>query len=339
MKRGWTLGLLAAAAVAGCGDIIGLGDYDLDGSVDAFVPDTGTGDAQPDAQPDVKNDVIVADVVIPPSCGPTTAVCVPELPTGWAWAVYDPDARPACASGYAAPKDVEEGIDAGPASCACGCTTNNPSCNAGNLTITGGTNGSCNNISNQTDVADGGCNALTQFTTNGASISVTGPTPTGGSCTPSPSQTVPSVGYDHQGRTCDMTATPGDAGCSAGNVCVPNPAPFAMCISQAGAQTCPAGYPTQHVVGSALTDTRGCTACGCTFDAGACLGTATLYTNTFCTTNAQAIPADGTCTQVNGNRTWRGYSYAPTTSASCAGTAVSPDGGVVFSDLTTICCK
>lgn len=328
-----TTGLLLALALAGCGDIIGLDGYDLDGSVDAIASDSG-GDV---VQADVKNDVVSDGGSDAPSCNQATSVCVPDLPSGWAWNVYDPDTRTLCATGYATPTDVEEGIDAGPANCVCGCTTTNPTC-TGNVTITAGTNGGCNNISNQNDTADAACNALTQFSTNGASISVTGPAPAGGSCAPAPSQTLPAVGHDHYGRTCALTATP-TGGCTAGNVCVPNPTPFTMCVSQAGVNACPAGFPTQHLVGTTLADTRGCTACGCTFDAGACVGTATLNTNVGCTTGATNITANGTCQQVNGNRTWHGFAYAPASTASCGGTAVSADGGVAFSDLTTVCCE
>ena len=323
--------LVFVAALVGCGDIIGLGDYDLDGgSIDAMPSDAAqsdvvqTTDGGSEASPDGS------------ACG-AASVCVPDLPSGWSWAVYDPDARGACASGYATPTDVEEGIDAGAATCGCGCTTTNPSC-TGSVTITAGNNTACNNTTNQTDTTGANCNTLTQFnTTNGSSISVTGPTPTGGSCTPTPSTTLPPVGYDHQGRTCALTAT--TSACGAGNVCVPDPSPFGVCVSQAGTNACPAAFPTQHLVGTTLADTRGCTSCGCTFDIGTCEGTATLYGNTGCSMGAQNITANGTCTAVFGNRSWRAFAYTPTTNASCAGTAVTADGGVAFADVTTVCCK
>jgi hypothetical protein len=328
---GATAALGALAALGGCGDIIGLGGYtDGDGSV---VLDSGGGDAK-------------GDVVVPPpdagpdgaACNSATSVCVPDLPSGgWAWAAYDPDARVACAASYASPTDVEEGIDAGDAVCSCGCTMTNPDCTTGNVTITAGSNGACDNFTNQTDPASANCHALTTFGTSNDSISVTGPAPSGGSCSPTSSQTLPPVAYAHQGRTCGYAGTPG-GGCAAGSVCVPDPAPFAMCIAQVGTVACPAGFPTQHLVGTSVTDTRSCSACGCTFDAGACTGTTTLYTTSNCSTGNQNVTADGNCHTVNGNRTWRGYQYNPTSTASCAGTAVSPDGGVAFADITTVCC-
>jgi hypothetical protein len=320
----------------GCGDIIGLDGYtDNDSSTDA------TSDAQ--------GDVIGSDVVpqdggsdVTPTCNLQTSVCVPDLPSGWAFTIYDPDTRPACATGYGAQTDVEEGIDAGAAVCTCGCTTTNPDCHTGKLGITGGNNGGCNNFTNQTDVATAGCNTLTQFTTtNGNQVSTTPPAPSGGSCTPSGTQTIPAVGYGHQGRTCAFEAGAPGGGCTTGQVCLPSPGTFDTCVSQAGNVACPAdaGYPTQHVIGSSITDTRGCTTCGCAFDAGSCGGTVTLWTDTGCANNSTPIAATGTCTNVNGNRTWKGYSYVASTTASCSGTPVAADGGVVFADVTTVCCK
>ena len=338
MRR--TLVLLVSVPVMlwGCGDIIGLDGYtDGDGSVltDA-TSDTGQGDViGSDATPkDGGNDVVT-------TCNTQTSVCVAAAPSGWTFTTYDPDNRNACASGYGAPSDVEEGIDAGPAACTCGCTTASPDCHSGKLGIQGGSNNTCDNINTQTDPADAGCQMLgTQFfTTGGNKIATTPPTPVGGSCTASGSQTIPGIGYAHQGRTCAFEAGAPGGGCTSGQVCIPSPGTAQTCISQAGDVACPAGYPTQHTIGTKVTDTRGCTPCGCTFDAGSCGGTVTMWTDTACSNNGTPIPANGTCTTVGGNRTWRGYSYAPQTTASCSGTPVSPDGGVVFTDVTTVCCK
>ena len=326
----------APAVFWGCGDIIGLDGYtDGDGSILA--------DATSDAQGDViGNDVAPKDggADVAPVCNLDASVCVPTLPSGWAFTIYDPDTRPACANGYGAALDVEEGIDAGPAACTCGCTTTNPDCHSGKLGVQGGTNNTCDNLSTQTDVADAGCNTLTSFATTGGKVAATPPAPVGGSCTPSGTQTIPGVAYAHQGRTCEYEAGAGGGGCGTGEVCIPSPGSFDTCISQAGNVACPAdaGYPTQHIIGSKIADTRSCTACGCSFDAGSCGGTVTIWGDTGCSNNSTAIPATGTCTNV-GNHTWRGYSYVSQTTASCTGTPVAPDGGVVFSDVTTVCCK
>src|SRR5579859_7487143 len=89
----------AVLPMVACGDIIGLDGYtEGDGTAPDVTTDTGGGDARPD----VKVSDAGKDVVVPPSCG-TASVCVPALPTGWAWAVYSPDSRPGCATGYSTP--------------------------------------------------------------------------------------------------------------------------------------------------------------------------------------------------------------------------------------------
>jgi hypothetical protein len=331
--------LLGAVVLAGCGDIIGLDGYTGD---DASVVDATGSDAAGDVVgQDVKNDVTPVDAgsdVVEAGCAGPEFACVPPLPSGWAWAVYNPDARPACATGYVSPTDVEEGIDASAATCGCTCTTTDPSCTTNKLTITAGSNVACNNVTNGTSTSGAGCNTTNFTTAAGSSISVTGPTPSGGSCTPVPKETLPEAGVDHQGRTCTTDAG-GAPGCSGGDICMPNPAPFNVCVSQAGVQSCPAGFPNSHLVGTTLTDTRSCSTCGCAFDAGACNGTATFYTNhPGCSLGAQAVPVDGVCTAATAQK-YVGYTYAATSTASCAASAVSPDGGVVFADETTVCCQ
>jgi hypothetical protein len=104
---------------------------------------------------------------------------------------------------------------------------------------------------------------------------------------------------------------------------------------------CPSGFPNQHLVGTMVDDTRGCTACSCTFDAGAttCGGNVVFYTNGTCTTGAKTVVANSGCTGVNGN-TYTNIIYTPSTlTASCAPSTVGADGGAVFGDLTTVCCQ
>jgi hypothetical protein len=343
MRRTWFLLAAAPLVVWGCGDIIGLDGYS-DGDSSVVTDATADVIGSDVVGKDVGNDVAPNDGgnEAGPTCNTQTSICVPDLPTGWAFTTYDPDNRNPCANGYGSPNDVQEGIDAGPAQCSCGCTTTNPDCHSGKLSIQAGFNNTCDNINTQTDVADAGCNTLTAFTTSNNNVAVIPPTPVGGSCTASPSQTIPAVGYAHQGRTCDYEAGAPGLGCGNGQVCIPSTGTAGACISQTGDVACPAdaGYPTQHTIGTAVTDTRGCSACACTFDAGSCGGNLTLWTDTACSNNGTQIPATDTCTKASGNnRTWRGYSYVSQTTASCAGTPATPDGGVAFNSVTTVCCK
>ena len=337
--------LVAAAALAGCGDILGLDGYsEGDGSLDVTT-DQGNGG---DASPDVKKDVSPSDGGSDVSQGTCTTgnVCVPTLPAGWAWTVYSQDSRSACGLGYGTPTDVEEGIDAGAATCTCGCSVTGGTCTSGNLTINSGTNTACNNITaNQTDTAASGCQTLSatiaDFGQTGPMISVVGAVITGGSCAPIADASVPPVGYGHQGRTCAPTSAP-DAGCGGGNVCVPNPAPFSPCIAQTGNNACPTAFPNQHLIGSTLSDTRGCAGCGCTFDGGTCGGSVTFFrdgTAGTCTSGTTStVTVNGTC-QTVGAHGWNDYKYSPDGGGACTPTgSATADGGVVFTDLTTVCC-
>jgi len=233
---------------------------------------------------------------------------------------------------------VNEGLNASDATCGCGCTTTQPSCTTGNLTILAGSNGmACNNQANQTDPATTSCTATNpNFATNNAGISVTGPAPSGGSCAANGTKMVPAVTFAHNGRTCEYTGMTG-GGCTNGNVCAADPKPFVACIAQKGMQACPTGWPVQHLVGSMVTDTRDCSACTCQFNAGTCTGTATFYSDSQCQNNATNVAVDGACHAVT-NRTYRGYKYAPTTNASCTGSNSAPTGKAAFGDLETVCC-
>lgn len=359
---------LSSLLLMGCGDLMGLngytdavdggGDASRDASPDA-VADTGAdsaADSGADASPDAADSG--ADACAPKTedctngtdddcdglsdCMDTDCTtgftCVPPLPNGWTWATYAQNSRPACATGYGSPKDVNEGIVAAAATCGCACGTTNPTCTGGNLTIHAGSGGGCVNVTNQTGPASAGCHVLgASFGTNNQNISVAGPAPSGGSCTPNGTSMVPALTYQHQGRTCGYAGAAG-AGCTMGNVCLPKANPFNACVSMTGMNACPNGFPVQHLVGSNVTDTRGCSQCTCAFNAGTCAGTATFYTNNACANNPQTVAVDGACHGV-ANRTWTSYTYAPANAGvSCAPSAVNPNGAAAFSDLTTVCC-
>ncbi len=336
------VGLLTMVVLAGCGDIIGLNGYtdEVYGSADGGGRGGGDAGCVPTGAENCTNgiddDCNGLGDCMDQACT-TGFTCVPPLPNGWSWAAYAPDARPNCAAGFNMPRDVEEGINAANATCGCTCTTNNPSCTVGNLSITAGGNNTCDDVTTQSRQAAAGCNALSpQFTTSGESISVKGPAPSGGGCTANATKSVPSVSYQHQGRTCTYAGSSG-GGCGNGNACTPKATPFTTCVSKMGTNTCPNGFPVPHFVGSMLTDTRDCTQCTCGFNAGTCGGTATFYTDTGCTQNAENVTADAQCHAV-ADRNWRRYSYTPQNSPSCTASAVNATGSASFSDLQTVCC-
>lgn len=347
MNRRVLVACCAISLALGCADVFGLGDYtEQDGG-----PDATATDATPDSTPDSSelegggdadaSDAVTSDADDSGDAGDgavttvCTGVCVPPLPSGWTFVAYDRAFRPSCSTGYGTPTDVEEGLSAGAATCACTCATAAPSCSSIAVTAgDAGTNG-CNNQTTQTVTTDGGCTSMAALTTQGEKMSAT-VTPTGGGCTPDASVSVPAVSYAYQGRICEPLGAPG-GGCDAG-VCFPPPSPYGLCVYQAGAVACPTGYPVQYGVGSTVTDTRGCSACTCGYDGGTCGGNVTFYTGTTCNLQSQTITADGTCQAVT-NQTFKGFQYAPSaTGASCTPSATTPTGDAGFADLATVCC-
>ena len=329
-------------------------DAVADAVADARVDADGGGDVGVDATPDasgcvptgaelcsdgVDNDCNGQTDCTDPAC---TAgyTCVPPLPNGWSWTAYDQGARPTCATGFTTPTDVDEGPIAPAATCGCGCTTTSPTCTGGTLTVTGGTTGvnGCQDGTNRSESAIAGCRSLSlPINAVGWKVNATGPVPSGGSCTASPTVNKFAVSYEYQGRTCAFAGNVG-AGCGGGDVCAPKAAPFTMCVAAAGDLACPTGFLVKHPIGTVVTDTRGCSACTCALNPGTCGGALTLYSDSACSLGAAPVTVNGTCQSV-ANASYVNYTYASQSNgSSCAGSAVAATGSAAFSDLRTVCC-
>lgn len=270
------------------------------------------------------------------ACDPGN-VCAPPAPDGWQLEAYHPSARPGCAPGYTAPSDVEEGIVAPDATCDCSCTLTPPSCDVGSMSFTAGTDTACTNRATLAlSAAASSCTLVSSSfnVKNSESFSVSGPAPAGGSCAPSVAKSVAPPSPSSLGQLC-MPAQPPSGACS-GGACLPDPSPFRLCVSQVGRAACPSGYPIEHEVGAHVADTRDC-ACGCSFDAGKCEGTATFFYDTACTKNPTAIPVDGDCHDASATNKVSAYTYAPMSTAACTPTG-GPTGAATFADARTVCC-
>jgi hypothetical protein len=307
--------LLALVSIAfGCAEIYGLGDY-------------------------TEGDASLADVVTDVATEPLPVydggcTCVPDVPTGWTPIAYNQAFESNCATNYGNPINVLEGITAAAASCGCTCSVG---MNCNSLMVASGDSGTCNNQTSQTVPWDGGCVGITTISAGSkASIKPSG----GGGCTPNATVGLPDASTANNGRLCELLVAPAPTGCSSG-VCVPSAAPYVFCVHQNGvAAACPAGYPTQHVIGTKFQEGRACTQCTCDFDAGnGCGGTATLYAGGACSASSQNINADGTCQTLTGNQSLKSMTYQPSTStASCTPSQPTPTGSVTFSDSQTVCC-
>jgi hypothetical protein len=171
------------------------------------------------------------------------------------------------------------------------------------------------------------------------------PQSTGGNCS-TPGVATGPLTFSARDRVCSPTSAQG-AGCI-GNVCTPAlSGGYFACIMQsasgASAPACPPGpLSVQRTVGSGPSVT--CSNCGCSVSA-RCTGTVTVYSNSGCTQDPVAVPADGNCygfVTLGGTSTAvASYTYtggAPS-SVGCAATGTSSAQSVVLNGLATVCCS
>ncbi len=168
----------------------------------------------------------------------------------------------------------------------------------------------------------------------------TSPKPTMSACTPSTgSATLPPVGWTTDGVVCGLgtgAVTCGDAG-----ACAPAPAgPFApaWCVFQKGAQTCPPGFPLQHVWEDVASDDRTCTACTCGDASGAtCATTTALYGDAQCLSQVSTLKSDSDCNGVT-NAQAAIATITVSGTPSCPAGGGTPTGSATTTPETTVCC-
>jgi hypothetical protein len=146
-----------------------------------------------------------------------------------------------------------------------------------------------------------------------------------------------------QAMVCQPTGS-SPAGCTAGQECVPAaPGGFEthFCVTKAGSNSCPAGFPTQHLYYADVSDNRACGPCSCDPPTGVdcnANGRVTTWGNNMCTANqgASASPLPSGCMTASATH-GLGFTTTPT-GGSCAPTGGQPTGSVSPQTITTICC-
>jgi hypothetical protein len=344
-----------AVALVGCGlDAGGLLDTSdaasvgvLDGTVDVMVDQgqPGPSDAAADATAESMSDAS------PPS--PDGGPCVPDdsgacfvVPTGWTPIAVDLTDTATCPSGFVAPPvEVVEGPTA--TSSACGCPTCNetalPTCTSGAVhnffDFNGGQCGTPGQPSQSNNNPPGTC--LTDLYTGGWSlisdVQYVPPSASGGSCTAPSSIQKSGITFAGRGRVCTPS---GEAAmnCDDAGLCAPQlPAPFSVCVSQSGNQSCPAPFSIKHYAGTDVT--FNCAACGC-HEVAACAGTMTTFTDGSCQSNAWAVAADGKCRGTgNPNRSNGSYIFTGTVAShQCSIISVPTATNLALVNDQTICC-
>jgi len=243
--------------------------------------------------------------------------------------------------------DVLEGPDTSSV-CGCNCALSTPpTCATGAIAVKYDANFnhsplSCGSTGNPATMAESTSCSTMLYTGNplgyqSLDLSYTPPSPTGGTCTPSPLANTGNLTYASQDRIC----TPNTEPCT-GSDCTPSfGAGWGVCISSAGSLSCPGTtFTTRHIVGGTATFTCSST-CSCQVT-GTCPGTITLYTNNNCTGTEQSVPVNGTC--LNGSNAYNSNNYASyeytagTPQSSCDPTGTSTAQNVGQSNVQTVCC-
>ena len=160
----------------------------------------------------------------------------------------------------------------------------------------------------------------------------------GGSCAPAPLAVVPPSSWRVSARAC-ASAGPVEKGtCEGAQLCVPLPgAPMAPrpCIFRAGDVACPAAdFTAKHVVYAAADDTRRCTPCTCGPPAGAvCNATVARGCGG---TDGVSLPAS--CAALSNAFQVELVDAGVPSGGACAAAGGAPDGALVPTSPTTLCC-
>jgi len=254
-----------------------------DGTVDSGEVDAERSDAResdaPGADAPASDAPFVPDAYEepPPRCGGAYS-CVASAPAGWEGPLelyLGPGAAPPCTQNFAGPSyDGHNGLNAAPASCGCSCqSAQGVQCSAVTISFADGATCSAASLAcASTTLSPSTCTPIDERMNCPLAVTVdmsaASSNPSGGSCLPFPSNSIPVATWSTNGRACVSAVAPGgQSDCPGGSVCAPQSAlPFqtGLCIAQSGDVACPTtGYTVKHVLFVAVDDTRGCSACGC----------------------------------------------------------------------------
>jgi hypothetical protein len=336
-----------AATLTACG-LDDQGVLPLDGS----APTDARVDVAPDTQGvDAPRVDVVTGCPTPPDCSNPACtsqgyVCTPPAPAGWsiASAVFTNDS--ACPAGFGPSQKLTADPKADPAECGCTCSIgSSPSCVVGSIVSSTGNGSSCMAGDLTEDANDGACMNGTFNWTNYDKVTST-PGPTGGTCSATPTTTVPAY-TSTTSYVCPLLAAAPTTGCMGGEVCVATTSARSQCVVQSGSSlACPATYTVSHDVGGSVVDSR---ACGGPCECGAPTGTTctemtwTFYGMQNCKGGSGTINLDGNCdtTGVLGTGQTLSYQYTATPAGATCGTATSTPsagGSVSLMDPETLCC-
>lgn len=265
--------------------------------------------------------------------------CAATAPGGWIgpFAVNTaspPNASQQCPQGWTEHGSGFVDLVALPATCDCNCVPSAATCT---VDATYYSDSACT-IPNEAGSSSGGCDNLSTQT-NHDYVRVIGE-PAGVGCSPAEQYVVPPTAWNEASVMCSPPQMPV---CDQG-VCLPVAPPGfedRWCVMADGEQACPGGpYSAQRIRYSSLTDTRGCTPCGCSVQGTpTCAGPFREYT-VFCSVQLDEVTIDGECqpSLAGAIDAWSVRYDGPGAAFMCANNAPTPVGAAVATDPITICC-
>ena len=284
------------------------------------------------------------------SCGDGGA-CTAAVPAGWPdqklYELYvgpSSATSPDCDPSFTQPVDLHADLVATDAVCSCACNPGPVACSA---PISYRLNGCAGSACASANPVQGQCTFLDPSACNpmvGDVVYATSGTPTPtGSCTPTPSATLPTPAWNTSARACLSQAPQTTAGCNEG-LCQPAPSsPFhaKLCIAQHGDVSCPSdGYTEKSTLYGGATEGRSCSACSCGPVTGVtCSGSVDYWSNGTCNLAPQASQTlPFSCVDTTG---WHSFQENLTASGtpSCAPSGGQPQGSITPSDAWTFCCQ
>ena len=343
-----------ALFLSGCANISGLSELDTEPlggdagtSPDVVTAKDGSADAPVDAPVDappvcqasetdctdgIDNDCNGKTDCQEPSCTGNGYDCTQEVANaqfGW----YAATSKPAC-PGTSVSTDLVTAITPSASTCACSCTATT-TCPA-TASVDNDENGSCTTINNTRPLTlDNACHAASfdvQVAAKSAPLAATN------SC--SSKSALPSL-TTTTGRICKSQLPKGGGGCGVGLACLPvKPvASFKACMIMPSSGVCPSAWPNPSTVGTAVSDTRTCGACGCAAT-GSCSGTASFYTGGACASLVASVALGGCAATGVGPTTVGSYKATTTSNPACTNnsptTAVS--GSASLGGQLSLCC-
>lgn len=264
---------------------------------------------------------------------PADCTCAIAAPNNWIGPVVvaQGEELPECVGAFTGSQlDAMVDIAGSPATCECSCGAADMDC--GDLTL----------LYRQSCGQPVGTEIFTEPDTchdNTPAQNSTNPffTPVDGSesCPPSPTVDLPPASSTPV-RMCGGTFE--QAECGPGEQCiaaVPDAFEQRLCVARPGVHDCPPAYPEQQVVFGDIADGRGCTACECAPEgAFECASTLQLYSDSDCGTPTGTVDTGGCI------GSWAAFEFAaPTVTGSCTPNAPEPEGEIIGSDPTTLCCN